>query len=63
MVNVRRCGFEMHVLTRDDRDFASQVRQTNLRNVNAIDNDFSFCRLHESEERERECTLSRTGPA
>lgn len=62
-VNVCIRGLKRHVLTGDDRDLAAQVRQTDLGDINPINDDFSFCRFHESEERERERTLSRTGPA
>lgn len=47
--------------TRNDRQFTPQVSQTNFGYVNAINNDPSSGGFDETEERQSQSTLSRTG--
>ncbi len=47
--------------TRNDRQFTPQVSQTNFGYVDAINNDPSRGGFNETEERQSQSTLSRTG--
>ncbi len=47
-------------ILRNDRQFASQVRQPDLRYIQAVDKNATFSRLYEAEERERQGAFARS---
>lgn len=49
----KRTGRSHRTLTRDDSELATQVSQTNLRYVQAVDNDSPFGGFNKAEERSK----------